>query len=236
MDLSRNLDAEELPGIAVEFAEFLNEGRRAADAVSELIEAADFMTGRNAGAAEAVPIANQLYLLSSPLISAGDLQHARQALDRTAVILRAAFGDDAVCVGTVLKDLADAETKAGDAETGGRMRAEALAIAMKHAGFSGPQVYAVTNDIKAPTLTRQVEPKYTEEARRAWIEGTVILSLVIEPDGKAGNFATLMPLGFGLDEKAVEAVQQWEFQPCRRESDHQPVACQARINVNFRLR
>ena len=78
-----------------------------------------------------------------------------------------------------------------------------------------------------------MEPKYSEEARQAGLEGAVLLRVEISPDGKATNMRVIRPLGLGLEEKAMEAVALWQFRPGRK--DGQPVTVEAQIEVNFRL-
>ena len=90
-----------------------------------------------------------------------------------------------------------------------------------------------TSPSLAPTLIHKVEPEYTEEARKARLEGTVVLRVEITPEGKATNIKVLQALGMGLDEKAVECVAKWRFKPGVK--DGQPVTVKAQIEVNFRL-
>ena len=80
-----------------------------------------------------------------------------------------------------------------------------------------PGAYRVGNGISAPTLISKIEPVYTEEARAAKLSGTVVLSVVVDESGKPRNVKVTRPLGLGLDEKAVEAVQQWKFNPGRNQ-------------------
>src|SRR5450755_4034553 len=61
----------------------------------------------------------------------------------------------------------------------------------------------------APIST--TEPEYTQEARDARLQGSVILYLDISPAGDVEKIQTLQSLGMGLDEKAMEAVRQWRF-------------------------
>src|ERR1039458_5778921 len=56
---------------------------------------------------------------------------------------------------------------------------------------------------RAPTLQHKVEPEYSEEARKAKLQGTVVLSLSVNTDGKAEDIKVLRGLGMGLDEKAI---------------------------------
>jgi len=99
--------------------------------------------------------------------------------------------------------------------------------------FSLAGVYRVGNGTLPPKLLYKVEPSYTEEARADKIAGTVLLQIVIQPNGVASDIQLLKGVGFGLDEKAVEAIQQWKFQPGSR--DGVPVPVQAQVEVNFRL-
>ena len=91
----------------------------------------------------------------------------------------------------------------------------------------------VGNGVTAPVLAAKKEPEYSEEARVAKIQGTVVLSIVIGVDGHASNATLARSVGFGLDEKALDAVMQWEFKPGTLNG--LPVPVQAQIEVNFRL-
>ena len=87
--------------------------------------------------------------------------------------------------------------------------------------------------VSAPVPLYKVEPEYSEEARKAKFQGTVVLEIVIDERGYPTNFKILSPLGLGLDAKAVEAVKQWRFRPAMKNG--KPVAVIARIDVSFRL-
>lgn len=67
----------------------------------------------------------------------------------------------------------------------------------------------------APKVLHRVEPRYTREARANGIQGTVLLQVSVDDTGKPSAISVLSPIGFGLDARAVEAVQQWTFQPIR---------------------
>jgi len=79
----------------------------------------------------------------------------------------------------------------------------------------------------------KVEPEYSEEARRAKWQGTVVLSVIVDELGRPRNIRVFHSLGLGLDQKAVDAVSQWRFKPGRK--DGKPVPVIATIEVNFRL-
>jgi TonB family protein len=85
-----------------------------------------------------------------------------------------------------------------------------------------------------PKVLHKTDPEYSEEARVAKFQGTVVLAVEIAPSGSAENIRVMKGLGLGLDENAVAAVQQWRFQPATTK-DGAVVTVQATIEVNFRL-
>lgn len=93
-------------------------------------------------------------------------------------------------------------------------------------------VYRPGGDVSNPIPTSRPQPQYTEEARQARWGGTVLLSLVVGEDGVPRSIQVIKPLGFGLDEKAIEAVSQWRFRPGMKGGVAVPVAAQ--IEVTFR--
>lgn len=100
-------------------------------------------------------------------------------------------------------------------------------------GGIGGGVFRVGGGVSAPRAIATPDPDYSEEARRAKHQGVVLLWLVVGPDGRPRDIRVSRSLGMGLDEKAVEAVRQWRFEPARK--DGRPVAVQINVEVNFRL-
>ena len=100
-------------------------------------------------------------------------------------------------------------------------------------GNFGGGVYRVGGGITAPRPLYQPDPEYTEEARKAKFQGIVVLWLIVTPDGRTKDIRISRSLGMGLDQKAVEAVRQWKFDPAKK--DGVPVAVQLNVEVNFRL-
>jgi len=100
-------------------------------------------------------------------------------------------------------------------------------------GGIGGGAYRVGGGVSAPRAIYDPEPEYSEEARKAKYQGTVVLWVVVGPDGRVREIRVSRSLGMGLDEKAMEAVRQWRFEPARK--DGQPVPVQVSIEVNFRL-
>jgi len=100
-------------------------------------------------------------------------------------------------------------------------------------GDLGGGAYRIGGGVSAPSILYKVEPEYSEEARKAKFQGTVVLAVVVDEHGIPRDIRVQRPLGLGLDQKAVEAVEKWRFSPGRK--DGKPVAVVAVIEVNFRL-
>jgi TonB family protein len=98
-------------------------------------------------------------------------------------------------------------------------------------GISG--VYTSGHGITMPVAIKKVEPEFSEEARRARAMGIVVVYAEIGTDGKPHNLRVVRSFGMGLDEKAVEAVQQWLFRPGTK--DGKPVTVAASIELAFHL-
>jgi len=100
-------------------------------------------------------------------------------------------------------------------------------------GNMGGGAYRIGGGVSPPSVILKVEPEYSEEARKAKFQGTVILFVVVDEKGNPRELKVIRPLGLGLDQKAIEAVEKWKFKPGMK--DGKPVAVQATIEVNFRL-
>jgi TonB family protein len=87
--------------------------------------------------------------------------------------------------------------------------------------------------ISTPRLVYKVDPEFTDEARHAHYQGVVIVEAEIGADGLVHHARAAHPVGMGLDQKALDAVQQWHFEPAR--INGKPVATQVSIEVSFRL-
>ncbi len=97
---------------------------------------------------------------------------------------------------------------------------------------SSPQETSHIDDTTVPPkLLRSVEPKFNDVARRLQYGGTALVNLQVKPDGTVANLSILHPLGLGLDENALIAVQQYIFTPATR--DGKPTQVELRVEVNF---
>ena len=100
-------------------------------------------------------------------------------------------------------------------------------------GGVGGGVFRVGGGVSAPKATFSPDPEYSEEARKAKFQGTCVLWLIVGPDGHPRDIRVSRTLGLGLDEKAIEAVKNWKFEPAMK--DGKPVAVQINVEVDFRL-
>jgi TonB family protein len=100
-------------------------------------------------------------------------------------------------------------------------------------GGNGGGIYSPGNGVTNPTIVTQVDPEYSDDARKAHLTGFVMLSIVVNTSGKATNIDVIKSLGMGLDEKAVEAVRRWVFKPGT--SKGVPVNVRAQVKVTFTL-
>jgi TonB family protein len=143
-------------------------------------------------------------------------------------------GDEA----TALEHLARVLRKAGRQAEADEKQARAFAIRAARIAAASPTAPAadavpIREADAAPQLLHRTDPEYSEEARSVRHGGTVELSVDIAPDGRVYNVRLERSLGLGLDEKAVEAVEQWTFKPGTRGG--QPVTVRAKVTVHFRL-
>ena len=100
-------------------------------------------------------------------------------------------------------------------------------------GGIGGGVFRVGNGVSPPRALDTPDPEYSEEARKAKYQGTCVLWLIVGPDGNPRDIKVARALGMGLDQKAIEAVRRWKFEPAMK--DGRPVAVQINVEVNFRL-
>jgi TonB family protein len=95
------------------------------------------------------------------------------------------------------------------------------------------KLFHVGGGVSAPHVISRVDPKYSELARTARIEGVSVLNLVVDKDGFPRNVCVLRPLNDDLDQNAARAVSQWRFSPSML--DGQPVSVLISVEVAFHL-
>jgi len=92
---------------------------------------------------------------------------------------------------------------------------------------------SANSGIVPPRITYDPEPEYSDAARKVKWQGTVLVSLIVDPTGTVRDVQIADPLGAGLDEKSVEAVNTWKFDPAQRDGKAIPLAI--KVEATFRL-
>lgn len=108
-------------------------------------------------------------------------------------------------------------------------------VAAEERVASGAPVEWTGGSVTYPTLIDKVQPRYTEQARKEGRQGKVIINAVIDVEGRV-RAPMVLGVDTGLEDlaaTAVEAVQQWRYQPATR--DGEPVAAHSTIMVEFVL-
>jgi TonB family protein len=87
--------------------------------------------------------------------------------------------------------------------------------------------------IRPPRAASIADPKYSDAARKAKINGSVIVAVAINEEGGVDDVKILRSLGYGLDQNAVAAARQNKFTPATK--DGKPVAVQLNMEMTFKL-
>lgn len=85
----------------------------------------------------------------------------------------------------------------------------------------------------SPRIVKYAIPSYPRNERKNWIEGTVILSVLVTGEGDPGIVRIVQGITPELDEAAVEAVRQWRFEPATR--NNLPTTSWGRYAITFQL-
>jgi len=121
----------------------------------------------------------------------------------------------------------------GSGSGGGAGLGHGAGVGIGSGGGIGGGVFKVGGGISAPQPVSTPDPDYTEEARRTKTQGTCTLWLIVDAMGRPRDIRVVHGLGFGLDAKAMAAVEQWRFDPALK--DGKPVSVQINIEVEFKL-
>jgi TonB family protein len=100
-------------------------------------------------------------------------------------------------------------------------------------GFANPVFTAGKSGLTNPVALYRPEPDYSEDARKAKLQGTVLLEVVVDQKGRPQIRRVLQSLGLGLDEQAIKAVSTWRFKAGMM--DGKPVPVLINVYVSFRL-
>ena len=107
----------------------------------------------------------------------------------------------------------------------------ALACALVAPGQAQDQpLVAGESGVPIPKRTKMVKPVYPPDAQARGLRGIVILDLTIDKNGKVSAVDVVRSIP-GLDDAAVEAVKQWEYEPVKVEG--KPVLVRLSVPITF---
>jgi protein TonB len=121
----------------------------------------------------------------------------------------------------------------GEGDGGGVGKGHGPGFGPGEGGGVGGGIFHVGGGVSPPRAIFSPEPEFSEEARKAKYQGVVTLALVVGTDGRPSNIRVQSSLGMGLDEKAIEAVKNWRFEPAMK--DGHPVRVEIAVEVDFHL-
>jgi len=96
-----------------------------------------------------------------------------------------------------------------------------------------PGTFRIGGNVSAPVVLKQAEPEFSEQARKAKVNGNVLVHLIVDERGLPQDIKVVRGIGMGLDENAVEAVKKYRFKPAMREGI--PVKVEMNIQINFQI-
>ena len=94
-------------------------------------------------------------------------------------------------------------------------------------------LYRIGGDVKAPMVIQTANVEFSDEARRAHYQGVCMVELIVDKYGMPRQLRSVRPLGMGLDQKAIEAIRKYRFQPAMKNGE--PVSVKIAVQVDFRL-
>jgi TonB family protein len=101
-------------------------------------------------------------------------------------------------------------------------------------GGIGGGAFSVGGGVSEPVPLSMLQPEYSDDGLKARVQGTVVMNIIVNADGTVRFENVTRSLGYGLDQKAIEAVRRWKFTPGKK--DGKPVPVRVEVLVNFSLR
>ena len=100
-------------------------------------------------------------------------------------------------------------------------------------GYTGGGPKQIGGGVSAPILIYEVEPEFSEEARKAKVAGNVLVNLWVDEKGNPTHVHVIRGIGMGLDEKALAAVKMYRFKPAMENG--KPVMVEMNVAVTFQI-
>ena len=82
-------------------------------------------------------------------------------------------------------------------------------------------------------VIKRVQPDYPILAKKAEVQGLVVLDILVTEEGRVGDVKVLKELPMGLTEAAVTAVKKWELEPATQFG--RKVPAWMTVKVTFKL-
>lgn len=98
---------------------------------------------------------------------------------------------------------------------------------------AGVPIFKAGPGMTSPRAVYAPNPQYTDKARKAKINGTVLLQLTVTSEGEARDVKVTKSLTPDLDQKAVEAVRSWKFKPATKNG--KPITVAINVEATFSL-
>ena len=171
---------------------------------------------------------------ASPAEYAANLMEAARRLQGSvprAALAMAAEGNLASRIRAILDS---SQTRRSGNKSRIAILAASVGLFVMLAACQSARVYKVAELTTPPRVVAKTEPQYTDDARTRQITGKVGLNVVIDSQGRAENIRVAQSLDKGLDANAIAAIQQWQFEPGKKNG--KPVRTAAVIEVNYHLR
>jgi len=92
----------------------------------------------------------------------------------------------------------------------------------------------VRGAVKPPVLLSHAEPRFSAIARKLNYSGTTLIGMIVDTDGAPKKLRVVRPIGLGLDDQAIAAVNQYRFKPAME--NNLPVPVQVNVEVHFELK
>lgn len=121
----------------------------------------------------------------------------------------------------------------GSGHSGGVGSGSGAGVGPGQGGGYGGGLYQIGNGVLPPKLIYSVDPQFTDQARMAKFQGECGVEVIVDAKGIPHDPRIVRHLGMGLDQKAIEAVQQYRFKPATFHG--RPVPVRLVVIVDFHI-
>ena len=123
----------------------------------------------------------------------------------------------------------------GDSDTIGSRSGRTMGDSTRDGpGGRGESQSRYHSGVTLPSCAYCPDPRYTDEAREAKLQGKVTLQVLVGADGRASQIRVVQGIGLGLDERAEQAIRGWKFAPAH-DAARRPVPAWVTVEAVFRL-